>query len=153
MRILAAVAPDPFNQQRDALNATIMDLASSLAEREQAELHVVNAWYTEPGRRLRRSASWNRKVREHHKTTLFDLLDAYKKNTPGRVHLLKGRPDILIPRLAAKEEIDLVVMGTVCRTGVPGFFMGNTAESILQQIECSVLTVKPDGFVTPVTGR
>jgi nucleotide-binding universal stress UspA family protein len=28
--------------------------------------------------------------------------------------------------------------------------MGNTAESILQQVECSVLTVKPDGFVTPV---
>ncbi len=52
--------------------------------------------------------------------------------------------------MTAKEEIDLVVMGTICRTGVPGFFVGNTAESILQQVECSVLTVKPDGFVTPV---
>ena len=29
--------------------------------------------------------------------------------------------------------------------------MGKTAESILQQVECSVLTVKPDDFVTPVT--
>ena len=41
-------------------------------------------------------------------------------------------------------------MGTVCRTGIAGFFIGNTAESILQQVDCSVLTVKPDGFVSPV---
>ena len=157
-RILAAVAPDPFNQQRDALNTTIMDLASSLAEREQAELHVVHVWDVASGNRLRRPSGmtkvrqdeWHCSVREHHKTALFSLLDAYKKDIPGRVHLVKGRPGILIPKLAAKEEIDLVVMGTICRTGVPGFFMGSTAESILQQVECSVLTVKPDGFVTPV---
>ncbi|MDJ0891306.1 MAG: universal stress protein, partial [Gammaproteobacteria bacterium] len=39
---------------------------------------------------------------------------------------------------------------TVGRTGIPGFFIGNTAENLLSQVECSVLTVKPSGFVTPV---
>jgi len=29
--------------------------------------------------------------------------------------------------------------------------MGNTAETILNQIDCSVLAIKPPGFVTPVT--
>ena len=54
--------------------------------------------------------------------------------------------------LAVAEHVgaDLLVMGTVCRTGVSGFFMGNTAEQVLQQVECSVLTVKPDRFITPV---
>jgi len=157
-RILAAVAPDPFNRERDALNTTIMDLASSLAEREQVELHVVHVWDVSVGSRLNRPSGmtkvrqneWHRMVREHHKTALFKLFDAYKQDSPGRVHLVKGRPGNLIPKLAEKEKVDLIVMGTVCRTGVPGFFMGNTAESILQQVECSVLTVKPDGFVTPV---
>ncbi|MDH4124558.1 MAG: hypothetical protein OEW64_03880 [Gammaproteobacteria bacterium] len=32
-----------------------------------------------------------------------------------------------------------------------GLFMGNTAETILNQIDCSVFTVKPPGFVGPVT--
>jgi len=41
-------------------------------------------------------------------------------------------------------------MGTVARTGVPGFITGNTAESILNQLECSVLAIKPAGFVTPI---
>jgi len=28
--------------------------------------------------------------------------------------------------------------------------MGNTAEAILEQLDCSVLAIKPPGFVTPV---
>lgn len=31
-----------------------------------------------------------------------------------------------------------------------GFIMGNTAEAILEQIECPVPAIKPPGFVTPV---
>jgi nucleotide-binding universal stress UspA family protein len=64
--------------------------------------------------------------------------------------MLKGEPGHLIPKLAAKLEVGLIVMGTVSRTGVAGLFIGNTAERILRQVGCSVLTVKPDGFVTPV---
>jgi universal stress protein E len=66
-------------------------------------------------------------------------------------HLVKGRASKEIPILARKIEADLVVMGTVARTGIPGFIMGNTAETILNQIECSVLAIKPAGFITPVT--
>jgi len=29
--------------------------------------------------------------------------------------------------------------------------MGNTAETILNQIDCSVLAIKPPDFITPVT--
>jgi universal stress protein E len=41
-------------------------------------------------------------------------------------------------------------MGTVCRIGIAGLFIGNTAESILGEVSYSVLTLKPDGFETPV---
>ena len=30
-------------------------------------------------------------------------------------------------------------------------FIGNTAETVLNRLDCSVLTVKPKGFVSPVT--
>ena len=68
-----------------------------------------------------------------------------------QTHLIKGQPRKEIPALAKQIEADLIVMGTVARTGVPGFIIGNTAEAILGQIECSVLALKPPGFVTPVT--
>ena len=41
-------------------------------------------------------------------------------------------------------------MGTVARTGIAGLIMGNTAESILDQLEQSVIAIKPQGFVSPV---
>jgi len=56
----------------------------------------------------------------------------------------------IIREEAKKRNIDLIVMGTVARTGIAGFFIGNTAENVLNQVDCSVLTVKPDEFVTPV---
>lgn len=41
-------------------------------------------------------------------------------------------------------------MGTVARTGIPGFIIGNTAENTLREIRCSLLALKPNGFVSPV---
>ena len=75
-----------------------------------------------------------------------DALDYVKL----QMHLLKGNAKDEIPRLAGELQVDLIVMGTLARAGIPGFIMGNTAETILNRIDCSVLAVKPEGFVTPV---
>ena len=68
-----------------------------------------------------------------------------------QLHLLEGDAKHVVPTIARDLNVDLIVMGTVARTGIAGFFMGNTAESILTQLDCSVLTVKPPGFISPVT--
>ena len=68
----------------------------------------------------------------------------------ARVHVVNGMAEFVIPDIAKSENIDLLVMGTVCRTGIPGFFIGNTAEKILDEVDCSVLTVKPETFQSPV---
>lgn len=53
--------------------------------------------------------------------------------------------------LARRLRVDCIVVGTVARTGIAGFIMGNNAETILERIDCSLLAIKPPGFVTPVT--
>ena len=63
---------------------------------------------------------------------------------------VKGRAGDIIPDLAESLEVDLVVIGTVGRGGVPGLLIGNTAETILNAVDCSVLTLKPEGFETPI---
>jgi nucleotide-binding universal stress UspA family protein len=65
--------------------------------------------------------------------------------------LIKGRPADVIAEFAKAHEVDLIVMGTVVRTGIPGLLIGNTAETVLHQVQCSILAVKPDTFVSPVT--
>ena len=56
----------------------------------------------------------------------------------------------MIPAFVHEQSVDLVVMGTVARSGVSGIIMGNTAEQILDQLGCSVLALKPEGFVCPI---
>ncbi len=69
------------------------------------------------------------------------------------VQLAEGDASYVVPEKATELGADLVVMGTLARTGIAGLLMGNTAESILMQLDCSVLTVKPPGFVSPITLR
>lgn len=66
-------------------------------------------------------------------------------------HVIDGETDAVVVDLIDQQKVDLLVMGTVGRTGIPGMIVGNTAERLLPQVTCSVLAVKPKGFVSPVT--
>lgn len=47
-----------------------------------------------------------------------------------------------ITKLAEKEKIDLIVMGTRGRTGLAHVFLGSVAERVVRHAPCPVLTVK-----------
>ena len=64
--------------------------------------------------------------------------------------LLQGYAEQLIPQQVEKTEADLLVIGSVARAGIQDFIMGSTAEEVLSNVKCDVLTLKPDGFVSPV---
>ena len=172
--ILAAVDvddsyPSEELETRHVLNGMVMELAGSLAVSEFAQLHVAHAWEVIGESSLRYSAFM--KLSEDEVNAYVDqvllhhaqLLDTLMKKVSAKLgreaidyikpqlHMPKGSARKVIPELARELQVDCVVMGTVARTGVPGLFMGNTAETILDQLECSVLAIKPPGFVTPVT--
>jgi nucleotide-binding universal stress UspA family protein len=44
---------------------------------------------------------------------------------------------------AREQEIDLIVMGTNARKGVPKFFLGSVAEDVIKESPCPVITVRP----------
>jgi nucleotide-binding universal stress UspA family protein len=157
-RILAAV--DPFDDESGNLQRLILDLATSLAAREQATLEVIHAWalagesmLTHGRARIPRvELQLLRQAEEtRHREALDTLLRPYKLSTADNtVHLIKGKAAESISRLAQHHNTDLVVMGTLGRAGIAGLFIGNTAENVLRETHTAVLTVKPDGFISPV---
>ena len=50
-----------------------------------------------------------------------------------------------------RDDFDLIVMGTLARTGISGILIGNAPEKIINGIKCSPLAIKPNGFVSPIT--
>jgi nucleotide-binding universal stress UspA family protein len=166
--IAAAVDFEPGNREPDgdALNAQILELASSLALSDFAELHLVHAWDApEAGfaslwsdRSETAEKRFTEAVRAQHRAGMERLTDRLRRQIGDeafgylspRVHLPKGLPGREIPALLESVGADLVVMGTVGRTGIPGLFIGNTAETVLYGLQSSVLALKPPGFVSPV---
>ncbi len=158
-RILAAVDVSGEDKVEADLNRLILDLAVSLAQLEGSELDIVHAWslYAERALRSRHvlpQPEINHLVeqtREQRQRRLEEILGHYPMGEiKAHIHLVKGEPGEVIPQLAEERRAELIVMGTVARTGIPGFFIGNAAERVLESVDCSVLAVKPRGFVTPV---
>ena len=158
-RILAAVDPSACDPKRDSLNSQILQLASSMARKEAGELHIIHVWHLFGERYVRSGGMTEKDVQEakaqeklQHKQRFDTLLSRVDvTDLKPHLHLIEGDPDECIPELVMEQGIDLLVMGSLCRTGIAGFLIGNTAEEVLNQVDCSVLTLKPEGFVTPVT--
>ncbi|MCB1706717.1 MAG: universal stress protein [Halioglobus sp.] len=149
------------------LNQEILAAAASLALSEFAELHIVYAWHARSESAMRGAYmhtteaeidAYLEQERRRHEVNL-EALTREISNEQGqdrvdylkpKTHLLKGWARKEIPAMAKELTADVIVMGTVARTGIPGIIMGNTAETILNQIDCSVLAIKPPGFETPV---
>ena len=166
--ILAAVDFDDADESdvTGPLNRQILELSLSLANSERSELHICHAWKLPYEDLLRNQAgmpdeevdAYVDEVESDHQHRLESLTsqakewaghEVYEAVRP-KTHLERGYPQRVIPSLAQTLNADLVVMGTVGRVGISGLFIGNTAESVADQLACSLLAVKPPGYVSPV---
>ena len=164
--VMAAVDLPEKESDQPELYQNILTLATSMAVDESAELHVVHAWQSMNIHLLARWVDNPNEVtkelidseRARHEKAFLEfrsfvegMLDEHSSaSIAPQFHLLPGAPAEVIPAKAKEINADLVVMGTVNRTGIAGLFIGNTAEAILEQLHCSVLAIKPANFETPV---
>ena len=165
----AVVALDyPDNDQtKICLNRALLDSTAFNIVSEIAEVHIIHAWrlYGESllaHGRGKISPEKLAAVKEKEETTrrkwLEHVVDEYRDSLPvdqakifnPKVELLHGDPTVVIPHRVKELDADFVYIGTVSRKGISGWLIGNTAEAILDCVECSVLTLKPEDFVPPV---
>lgn len=147
-------------------NQKILELSASLALSEFSALHLAHAWDAIAEGKIQ---TWNANhatiakyidgERSSHEMQ-FHQLGEWLKNHLGKesyeylaphFHLRRGAATKVITDLAKELQADLIVIGTIGRAGISGLLIGNTAETILEQVNCSVLALKPAEFVSPVT--
>ncbi len=164
-RIGVTFDPLQTDDEQNMFNKQILSLAGTLATHFGSELLMYSAWDFYGESQLRHSA-----FLKVSKAEIDDLLaqaedaalqaqdsirfwfeSVYPDLQPTAVwQLEKGQASELISSFAQRSELELLVMGTLGRSGIPGFLIGNTAESVLGKIRCSALTLKPSLFQSPV---
>lgn len=158
-RILTAI--DPLSDAKEArdLNTRLLQIGQSLAQILGGTNTVMSCWNIEHEEFLRNSPfagvtsedldALIQKEEQEHKNAVEQTIRDSGLDISNIV-CKKGWPQDVIPSYTVQEKIDLIVMGTVARTGIPGFFIGNTAENIIQNLSCDMFAVKPVGFVSPI---
>lgn len=164
---VVALDYEPEHPENEALNQQLLEIGTALALSEFAELHVVHAWRLEHEGIMRSERlgltpgdidKLIRDEEQRRREGLTELIDKYcthhdaktERFLKPQLHLLGGPARTAVPEFAQELGAELVIMGSLGRSGIPGLLIGNTAEVILEQLDSSILAVKPAGFESPV---
>lgn len=152
--IVAAVNAGSQQEQHQSLNQRVITKAQQMAAMLKANTHLVNAY---PGTPVNiaieipefNPQEYNSTMKAHHADAAAALARQHDITTTN-AHVLEGMPEDVIPQLAKQLDAEMVVIGTIGRTGLSAAIIGNTAEHVIDRLDCDVLAVKPDNFVCPM---
>jgi universal stress protein E len=153
--IIAAVNVGSDEAEHHSLNVKITEEAKKLAELIQANIHLVNSF---PGTPVNiaieipefNSTEYNDTMLKHHEQAMIAHANQFDISIVN-THVKEGLPETVIEQVADKLDAELVILGTIGRTGISAALIGNTAEHVIDQLNCDVLALKPDGYISPLT--
>lgn len=152
--ILAAVDVGSEDEEHRNLNKCITNMAGLMADLLDGHVNLVNSY---PGTPVNIAIEipefdpieYTDSVKKHHKNCMLE--HAREFNIPeSNQYLSEGLPEDVIPAIAKEIDAELIVIGTVGRTGITAALIGNTAEHTIDALNCDVLAIKPDGFECPL---
>lgn len=153
IQIQRILLPTDFSEY----SATATKYACELADRFQAELHVLHTLEIHPaptpdfgmGLAFPRHVTESKAAAEKALTSIVD--PQWTANHKVVHAILEGSPRVEIVRYARREDIDVIVISTHGRTGLSHLLIGSVAENVVRTAPCPVLTVRPEGhqFVMP----
>jgi universal stress protein E len=155
--VLACIDTSSGDEQDAKLNERVYDLGLAISKYHGGHFSVVHAWsiWNEQMLKGRMGEELFEEVEKDNEAQVIRMLNEFLKRYESdanseRVHCVKGEAADVISEMTRDGGVDLVVMGTVARSGITGIVTGNSAEQILNRIQCSVLALKPADFVSPV---
>jgi len=149
-RILAALDPFHSNDKSSALDADIVDAARAVAEAVRGSVHAGHIYRPLAPALLGApiGAVVINPIPAQAKTYEAQVRRGFVQAINGhgipknKAHLVCGDPATEIPVLARSIRAGLVVMGATSRSALKRIFIGNTAEHVLDSLQCDVLVVK-----------
>lgn len=127
-----------------------VDSAIRLAQKNNAKLyavHVIVPGETKVTQHDPRDAEWEKHMKEYLMTqgkeaTHYVVTAGKIVNVAVEPVVLEGNPADEIVNFAEKNDIELIVMGTLGKTGIERFLLGSVAENVIRHSKVPVLVVR-----------
>ena len=128
-----------------------LDNAMIMARRFNAELIVLNVFDEAYDGPLTDLVEWvdhssDLLERQKERFNLF-LADFNLKDINWKKKIKRGDFAKIILKMIAKENVDLMVIGTSGRKGLSKFFIGSVTEKVIREVPCSFVTLKSENFI------
>ncbi len=150
--LLAAVDPMHANAKPGGLDRAVLGAAERFGAALDGRLHIVHAYDPLPPAVANAQFMNSRiaaDIRERARSASRHAFARLTRNSgvpESRRHFVAQTPFGAIQQTAASTRADVVVMGAISRRGIKRLLIGNTAERVLNEIQCDVLIIKPRGF-------
>lgn len=156
-QIIAAVNVGSEDDEHNLLNDKLTVIANDYAKLLNGNVNLVNSYPSTPLNIAIEVPefdpdAYNNSVKHHHQAEMAGHAKKYGITT-ANTYVKEGLPEKVIPMVAKDIDAELVIIGTVGRVGLSAALIGNTAEHVIDELDCDVLAVKPDGFVSQLANK
>ncbi len=155
--ILAAIDPSHANDKPEMLDELIIRSAVDLSQQLKADCHVAHCYspieyqlWSDIGAGMgiglgptdfsmgkENYASYVDELKKNQRKQFLEAIEGF--DIPdSKQHLEEGYPERFLPEIVQQQYCQLLVLGTVYRTGL----IGSTAEKILDEVHCDILSVQ-----------
>jgi universal stress protein E len=155
--VMSAIDPSHSHDKPAGLDPLIIESALSLSQSVNAECHVAHC-HDPISHQLWSDIGMGMGVgmgpadftmgEENYSEYLDQIMQSQKKKFENAIkafdiktenqHLKEGFPETLLPELVDELSVDCLVLGSTYHSGL----VGSTAEKILDQVECDILSVQ-----------
>ena len=155
--VIAALDVGTRDESHQELNRIVLSQAQVVSRVISSEIHAVNACSIP-------AAAWGFSATDPvpYDTARAQLAENYRElveiseefSIPeDRTLAREGTPSQVINAYSEEIGAGITVIGTIARSGLAGLFIGNTAETVLENSITDVLVVKQADFQSPIKHR
>jgi universal stress protein E len=153
--VLAAIDPTHAHEKPLQLDKEILRIGKRLTTALRGRLHAVHAYASfalavPPEMLVPATLDDMQKDARRRAQLGFNRALRTARIPRSRQYLLARLPVDAIVEAARKSRSAIVVMGAISRSGYKRLLIGNTAERILDDLDCDILVIKPPKFICRV---
>jgi universal stress protein E len=153
--IVAAINAGATDAEHVNLNDNVCRTAKNFTQLLNGRSHLVNAFPRPPLNIAIEipefdPADYTETLKKNHQCALEAMAKRY--HIPNEMcHAEEGHVEDVLPQITETLDAELLVIGNIGREGLSAAFVGNTAEHIIDQVDCDVLSLRTDCAATGLT--